>query len=72
MAEELGGLLGRGDISQLACSGLASRQHRSHDQRLHVIGRRIGGRVVHFRVEERRVNLLRDRVERNRHEILRL
>ena len=72
MAEELGGLLSRGDISQLACGSLARRQHRPHDQRLHVIGRGVRGRVVHFRVEERRVDLLRDRVEKNRHECLRL
>ena len=72
VAELLGGLLGRRNISQLACSGLAGCQHRSHDQRLHVIDRGVRGRVVHFRIEERRVDLLRDRVERNRHEILRL
>nr|DAZ83267.1 MAG TPA: hypothetical protein [Caudoviricetes sp.] len=71
-AEKFGGLFCRRDVSQLACGSLASRQHRPHDQRLHVIGRRVRGRVVHFRIEERRVDLLRDRVERNRHEYLRL
>ena len=69
-AEKLPSLLGRGDVSHFRGGGRPGREHRTDQKRLHRIGRGVCRRVVHFRVKERRVNLLRDRVERNSHPFL--
>ena len=67
VTEKLGGLLGRRDVRHFRGGGRPGREHRTDQKRLHRIGRRVGRRVVDFRVKERRVDLLRDRVERDSH-----